>query len=133
VGGGGTPIGSFRGEMAAIPAPKLGSIAIQAALERAGIPADAVGEVYMGCVLTAGVGQAPARQAALGAGLPPSVPCTTVGKVCGSGLKAVILGAQAILSGDTDVVVAGGMESMSLSPYVLPRARAGFKMGDQHL
>ncbi len=128
-----TPIGSFLGELASLPAPQLGAIAIKAALERAGVSADAVGEVYMGCVLTAGMGQAPARQAALAAGLPKSVPCTTVGKVCGSGLKAVILGAQAILSGDTDVVVAGGMESMSQSPYVLPRAREGFKMGNQQL
>src|SRR5215831_15743318 len=126
-----TPIGSFLGELGSVPAPKLGSIAIKAALERAGIPADAVGEVYMGCVLPAGVGQAPARQASLGAGIPPSVPCTTVNKVCGSGLKAVILGAQAILGGDTDIVVAGGMESMSQSPYLLPRAREGWKMGHQ--
>jgi len=133
VGAARTPIGSFLGELSQVPATKLGSIAIKAALERAGIPADAVGEVFMGCVLPAGVGQAPARQAALGAGLPPSVPCTTVNKVCGSGLKAVISGAQAILAGDTDVVVAGGMESMSLSPYLLPRAREGFKMGHKEI
>jgi acetyl-CoA C-acetyltransferase len=133
VGAARTPIGSFLGELASVTAPKLGSLSIQAALERAGIPADAVGEVYMGCVLPAGVGQAPARQAALGAGLPPSVPCTTVNKVCGSGLKAVILGAQAILSGDTDIVVAGGMESMSLSPYLVPKAREGLKFGHQQL
>src|SRR5215813_13291778 len=133
VGAARTPIGSFLGELGQIAATKLGSLAIAAALERAGVSADAVGEVYMGNVLTAGEGQAPARQAALGAGLPKSVPCTTVGKVCGSGLKAVILGAQAIITGDTDVVVAGGMESMSLAPYVLPRAREGFKMGDQTL
>src|SRR5512144_1584322 len=133
VGAARTPVGAFLGDLASVTAPKLGSIAIQAALERAGIPADAVGEVYMGCVLPAGVGQAPARQASLAAGIPPSVPCTTVNKVCGSGLKAVILGAQAILGGDTDVVVAGGMESMSQAPYVLPRAREGFKMGHQTL
>jgi acetyl-CoA C-acetyltransferase len=133
VGAARTPIGSFLGELASIPAPKLGAIAIKAALARAGVSADAVGEVFMGCVLPAGVGQAPARQAALGAGLPPSTPCTTVNKVCGSGLKAVITGAQTILAGDTDVVVAGGMESMSLSPYVVPRAREGFKMGHQQL
>jgi acetyl-CoA C-acetyltransferase len=133
VGAARTPIGSFLGELGSVPAPKLGSIAIKAALERSGVPADAVGEVYMGCVLPAGVGQAPARQAALGAALPPSVPCTTVNKVCGSGLKSVILGAQSILSGDTDIVIGGGMESMSLSPYVLPRAREGFKMGHQQL
>jgi acetyl-CoA C-acetyltransferase len=133
VGAARTPIGSFLGELASLTAPQLGSIAIKAALERAGVPADAVGEVYMGCVLPAGVGQAPARQAALGAGLPKSVPCTTVNKVCGSGLKSVLLGAQAILSGDTDVVVAGGMESMSNSPYLLPRAREGFRMGHQQV
>src|SRR6266487_6004728 len=91
-----TPVGSFLGDLSAVSAPKLGATAIRAALERAGLPADAVGEVYMGCVLPAGLGQAPARQASIGAGLPPSVPCTTVNKVCGSGLKAVILGAQAI-------------------------------------
>jgi acetyl-CoA C-acetyltransferase len=133
VGAARTPIGSFLGELASVSAPKLGSIAIQAALERAGISADMVGEVYMGCVLPAGVGQAPARQAALGAGLPPSVPCTTVNKVCGSGLKAVILGAQAILAGDTDVVVGGGMESMSQSPYLVPKAREGLRFGHQQL
>jgi acetyl-CoA C-acetyltransferase len=133
VGAARTPIGSFLGELATVTTPKLGSIAIKAALERAGVSADAVGEVFMGCVLPAGVGQAPARQAALGAGLPPNVPCTTVNKVCGSGLKSVITGAQAILAGDTDVVVAGGMESMSLSPYVVPRAREGFRMGHQQL
>src|SRR3972149_4706834 len=133
VGAARTPIGSFLGDLAAVPATQLGSIAIRAALERAGLPADAVGEVLMGCVLPAGVGQAPARQAALGAGLPRSVPCTTINKVCGSGLKSVILGAQAILAGDADVVVAGGMESMSQSPYLLPRAREGFKMGHQQL
>jgi acetyl-CoA C-acetyltransferase len=133
VGAARTAIGSFLGELAGVSAPKLGSIAIKAALERAGISADAVGEVYMGCVLAAGLGQAPARQAALAAGLPKSVPCTTVNKVCGSGLKSVILGAQAILAGDTDVVVAGGMESMSQTPYLLPRVREGYKMGNQTL
>lgn len=133
VGAARTPIGSFLGELASVAAPKLGAIALAAAIERAGLSADAIGEVYMGCVLPAGVGQAPARQAALGAGLPPSVPTTTVNKVCGSGLKAVILGAQAILAGDTDVVAAGGMESMSQSPYLVPKAREGFKFGHQQL
>jgi acetyl-CoA C-acetyltransferase len=128
-----TPIGSFLGELASVPAPKLGSVAIRAALERAGVPAEAVEEVYMGCVLAAGLGQAPARQAALGAGIPRSVPATTVNKVCGSGLKAVILGAQSILLGDAEIVVAGGMESMSQTPYLLPRAREGFRMGHQQL
>jgi acetyl-CoA C-acetyltransferase len=133
VGAARTPIGAFMGELGAFTAPQLGSFAIRSALHAAGVPADAVGEVYMGNVLTAGVGQAPARQAAILAGLPKNVPCTTVGKVCGSGLKAVILGAQSILGGDTDVVVAGGQESMSLAPYVLPKAREGFKMGHQQL
>src|SRR5688572_2691412 len=128
-----TPVGAFLGELSQVAATKLGSIAIKAALERAGLSPDAVGEVYMGCVLPAGLGQAPARQASIGAGIPNSVPCTTVNKVCGSGLKSVILGAQAILSGDTDVVVAGGMESMSQSPYLLPRAREGLRMGHQQL
>jgi acetyl-CoA C-acetyltransferase len=133
VGAARTPIGSFLGELGAVSGPKLGSIAIKAALERAGVPADAVGEVYMGCVLPAGQGQAPARQASLGAGIPASVPCTTVNKVCGSGLKAVILAAQSIQSGDAQIAVAGGFESMSQSPYLLPRAREGFKMGHQQL
>src|SRR5512134_1702446 len=133
VGSARTPVGAFLGELASVPAPKLGAIAIKAALERAGIPADAVGEVYMGCVLPAGLGQAPARQASLAGGIPKSVPCTTVNKVCGSGLKAVILGAQAIGGGDTDVVVAGGMENMSQAPYLLPKARDGFRMGHQQV
>src|ERR1051326_6066678 len=110
-------MGSFNGVFTAVPATKLASVAIAAALQRIRRSPDQVEAVYMGCVLPAGLGQAPARQASLGAGIPNSVPCTTVNKVCGSGLKAVILGAQAILSGDTDVVVAGGMESMSGSPY----------------
>src|SRR5262245_3877981 len=100
VGAARTPIGAFLGELASLSAPKLGSIAIRAALERAGVPVDAVSEVFMGCVIPAGIGQAPARQAALGAGLPKSVPATTVNKVCGSGLKSVVLGAQAIQIGD---------------------------------
>jgi acetyl-CoA C-acetyltransferase len=133
VGAARTPVGSFLGDLASVTAPKLGATAIKAALERAGVKPDEVGEVYMGCVLPAGVGQAPARQASLGAGLPNSVPTATVNKVCGSGLKTVILGAQAILTGDTDVVVAGGMESMSQSPYLLPRAREGLRMGHQQL
>jgi acetyl-CoA C-acetyltransferase len=133
VGAARTPIGSFLGELSSVPAPKLGATAIRAALERAGLPADAVNEVYMGCVLPAGLGQAPARQASIAGGIPKSVPCTTVNKVCGSGLKAVILGAQAILTGDADVVVAGGMESMSQSPYLLPKAREGLRMGHAQL
>ncbi len=130
VGAARTPIGSFMGELSSVPAPKLGSIAIRAALERAGVPADAVGETFMGCVLPAGLGQAPARQASLGAGIPASVGATTVNKVCGSGLKAVILGAQAIATGEHDLVVAGGIESMSNAPYLLPKAREGYRLGN---
>jgi acetyl-CoA C-acetyltransferase len=130
VGAARTPIGSFQGELASLPAPQLGRIAIQEALRRAGVAANDVSEVFMGCVLPAGVGQAPARQASIFAGVPSSVPCTTVNKVCGSGLKAVMLGAHAIATGDADVVVAGGMESMSNVPYYLPTARAGMRMGN---
>jgi len=128
-----TPIGTLLGSLAEVPAPKLGSIAIKAALERSGVKPEEVDEVYMGCVLTAGVGQAPARQASIGAGVPVSVPCTTINKVCGSGMKAVIAGAQAILLGDANVVVAGGMESMSNAPYLLSKARTGYKMGNGEL
>lgn len=126
-----TPIGAFQGALASLTAPKLGSIAIKAALERSGAkPAD-VSEVIMGNVLTAGEGQAPARQAAIAAGIPKSVPSLTVNKVCGSGMKAVMLGTQSIRLGDSSVVVAGGMESMTNAPYILPGARAGFRMGNQ--
>jgi acetyl-CoA C-acetyltransferase len=125
-----TPIGAFQGALSSLSAPKLGSIVIAEALKRAGVAATDVSEVIMGEVLSAGVGQAPARQAALGAGLPNSVPCTTINKVCGSGLKAVMLARQAIACGDADVVVAGGMESMSNAPYLLPTARAGMRMGN---
>lgn len=124
-----TPIGSFMGALSGLTAPQLGAVAIKAALQRAGLQADQIQEVIMGCVLTAGIGQAPARQAAIFAGLPHKVPCTTVGKVCGSGLKTVMLADQAIRSGDVDVVLAGGMESMSNAPYSLPKARAGYRMG----
>jgi acetyl-CoA C-acetyltransferase len=133
VGAARTPIGSFLGDLAALRAPELGAVAIREALARARVAPAEVSEVYMGCVLQAGVGQAPARQAAIYAGLPPAVPCTTVNKVCGSGLKAVILGAQAILQGDAEVVVAGGMESMSNAPYLLPKARDGLRMGNKEL
>lgn len=128
-----TPIGSFQGALASVVATKLGSIALKAALEKAGLKPDAIQEVYVGNVLPANEGQAPARQVALGAGLPNSVPCTTVNKVCGSGLKAVMLAAQAIRAGDADVVAAGGIESMSNVPYYLPNARDGFKLGHQQL
>ncbi len=125
-----TPIGSFLGALSAKSAPELGSVAIRAALERSSLSADVVDEVFFGNVLSAGIGQAPARQAALGAGLPNTVPCTTVSKVCGSGLQAVVLGARAVLCGDANVVVTGGMEAMSRVPYYLDRARTGYRMGD---
>jgi len=125
-----TPVGSFQGALSSLTAPKLGSIVIAEALKRAGVDGADVSEVIFGEVLTGGVGQAPARQAALGAGLPTSVPCTTVNKVCGSGLKAVMLARQAIALGDADIVVAGGMESMSNAPYILPTARTGMRMGN---
>jgi acetyl-CoA C-acetyltransferase len=129
VAGARTPVGSFQGSLASLPAPKLGAVAIKAALERAGVPPDAVGEVYMGCVLPAGIGQAPARQAGIAAGIPPAVGAVTINKVCGSGLKAVVFGANAIAAGEHDVVVAGGMESMSNAPYLLPKARDGYRLG----
>ncbi len=128
-----TPIGSFRGAFTTLSATRLGAAAVGGALDAAGLARDAVDEVLMGNVLSAGVGQAPARQAALFAGLPTSVPCTTVNKVCGSGLKAAMLGAQAIQLGDARIVVAGGMESMSNAPYLLEKARAGYRMGHAEL
>lgn len=128
-----TPIGAFGGSLAALSAPQLGSVAIKAALDRAAVAPDKVDEVIMGNVLTAGVGQAPARQAALGAGLPDSVETFTVNKVCGSGLKAVMLAAQAIRCGDAQIVVAGGMESMSNVPYYLPGARTGLRLGHKEV
>jgi len=124
-----TPIASFLGALASVSAPKLGATAIRAALERAGLTGADVQQVLMGCVLPAGLGQAPARQAALGAGLPQGVPCVTINKVCGSGLEAVIAGARAIAVGDADVVVAGGMESMSNAPHLMRGLRGGVKMG----
>jgi acetyl-CoA C-acetyltransferase len=133
VGAARTPIGAFLGSLSAVTAPRLGAVAIHAALERAGLPPDAVSEVIMGNVLQAGVGQAPARQAALFAGLPQTTPAWTLNKVCGSGLKAVISGAQAIALGDAEVVVAGGMESMSNVPYYDRAARTGARMGNVEL
>src|SRR5512142_1270862 len=133
VGAARTPIGSFMGSLAAVPAPRLGAVAIRAALERAGVSPSAVDEVVMGNVLQAGEGRAAARQAAIFAGLPEKVPCWTLNKVCGSGLKAVISGAQAIALGDADVVVAGGQESMSNVPYYDRAARAGARMGNVEL
>jgi acetyl-CoA C-acetyltransferase len=123
-----TPIGSFLGALAEVSATELGAVAIRAAIERAGISPEEVGEVTMGCVLPAGLGQAPARQASLAAGLPQSVPCTTINKVCGSGLKSVMIAAQAVAAGEMDIAVAGGMESMSRVPH-LHHARAGHKFG----
>lgn len=124
-----TPIGKFMGGLAGVSAPKLGSIAIKAALEKIGLQPDKVDEVYMGNVLQAGVGQAPARQAALFAGIPNTVPCTTINKVCVSGMKAVAMAAQAIKSGDADIIVAGGMENMSQVPHYF-NARNGVKLGN---
>ncbi|OHB84379.1 MAG: acetyl-CoA acetyltransferase, partial [Planctomycetes bacterium RBG_16_64_12] len=124
-----TPIGSLNGALASVPAPKLGSISIQEALKRAGVGPEEVDEVILGNVIGAGIGQNPARQASLGAGLPASVGATTVNKVCGSGLKAVMMAAQAIRLGESNVVVAGGMESMSQAPYLLTKARQGYRMG----
>ncbi|HET9137466.1 MAG TPA: acetyl-CoA C-acetyltransferase, partial [Candidatus Kapabacteria bacterium] len=108
-----TPIGSLSGTLGDLTAPQLGSVAIKAALERSNVKAETVNEVFMGCVLSGGMGQAPARQASLGAGIPNSVPCNTINKVCGSGMKAIITGVQTIMTGDNKVVVAGGMESMT--------------------
>jgi len=125
-----TPIGAFLGSLSTFTAPQLGSIAIKAAIEAAGLPLDSVSEVIMGNVLTAGIGQAPARQAALGAGLPDSVPCMTINKVCGSGLKAVMLADQAIRCGDAEIVIAGGQESMTNAPYLLPKGRTGYRYGN---
>jgi acetyl-CoA C-acetyltransferase len=130
VGAARTPIGTFQGSLAKLTAPQLGAIAIKAALERSGVSPDQVSETIMGCVLQAGVGQAPARQAAIFAGIPESVPAVTLNKVCGSGLKAVIAGAQAIALGDAEVVVAGGMESMSNAPYLSHTMRGGARMGN---
>ena len=126
-----TPIGSFQGSLSALSAPKLGAFAVEGALKKAGVAASEVSEVILGNVLSAGAGQAPARQAAIAAGVPVGVPALTINKVCGSGMKAVILGTQSILLGDSEVVVAGGMESMTNAPYLLPAARSGFRMGHQ--
>jgi acetyl-CoA C-acetyltransferase len=128
-----TPIGRFQGTLAPLSAPELGAVAIRAAIERAGVDPTIVEEVLMGNVVQAGVGQAPARQAAIKAGLPPTVGATTVNKVCGSGLKAVMLAAAMVATGDGDVFVAGGMESMNNGPYMLKQARFGYRLGDGKL
>jgi acetyl-CoA C-acetyltransferase len=125
-----TPVGSFLGKLSSVPAPALGSAAIRAALERSGVRPDEVEQVILGNVLQAGIGQAPARQASLGAGIPNTVPCVTVHKVCGSGMRAVMDAANAIQAGEYEVAVAGGMESMSNAPYLLEKARTGLRMGN---
>ncbi|MDD9209332.1 acetyl-CoA C-acyltransferase [Aeromonas dhakensis] len=126
-----TPMGAFQGALANLSAPELGACAIAAAMAQAGLKGEQIDEAYLGNVLSAGVGQAPARQAVLKAGLPDSIPCTTVNKVCGSGMKAVMLAADGLRLGDTNMVIAGGMESMSRAPYLLDKARSGFRMGHQ--
>jgi len=128
-----TPIGAFLGGLAPLKAPELGAIAIRCAVERSGVAIDQIDEVFMGSVVQAGVGQAPARQASLGAGLPNSVPCTTINKVCGSGLKAVMLAASQIAAGEYGVIVAGGMESMSNAPYLLRGLRQGLSLGEHSM
>jgi acetyl-CoA C-acetyltransferase len=125
-----TPIGKFGGGLSTVPATELGATAIRAAVERAGIAPESVDEAIMGQVIQAGAGQAPARQAALKAGLPESVSATTINKVCGSGLKAVMMGAAAIRAGDASTILAGGMENMTLGPYLLPQARTGYRLGN---
>lgn len=124
-----TPMGGFQGALAAKTGPELGAIAVKAAVERAGLTPTAVDEVLMGCVLSAGLGQAPARQAALGAGLDEGTPCTTVNKMCGSGMKAAMMAHDAIAGGNAEVAIAGGLESMTNAPYLLPKARGGMRLG----
>jgi acetyl-CoA C-acetyltransferase len=128
-----TPMGGFQGELKGFAAPELGAAAIRAAVERAKLAPESVEEVIMGCVLPAGQGQAPARQASLGAGLPLAAGCTTVNKMCGSGMKAAMLAHDLLAAGSMDVVVAGGMESMTNAPYLLPKARSGYRMGHQQV
>jgi acetyl-CoA C-acetyltransferase len=133
VGAARTPIGAFLGSLSSLSAPRLGAVAISAALERARVAPELVGEVFVGNVLSAGIGQAPARQASIFGGIPNTVPCTTVNKVCGSGLQAVVLGTKSLLLGDAEIVVAGGMESMSNVPHYLTSSRAGYRLGDGKL
>jgi acetyl-CoA C-acetyltransferase len=128
-----TPVGSFQGVLAPLSGPQLGAAAIKAALADSGLAAADIDEVIMGCVLSGGLGQAPARQAALGAGLSPSTPCTTVNKMCGSAMRAVMTAADQIMAGSAQVVVAGGFESMTNAPYLLPKARGGYRMGHQEV
>src|SRR5437764_2826834 len=133
LGGARTPIGSFQGTLSSMGAPKLGSIAIKCALENSGVSAEQIEQVIMGNVLQAGVGQAPARQAGIGAGIPASAGAVTVNKVCGSGLKAVMYAANDIRCGEYEIAVAGGMESMSNAPYALTQARTGYRMGNDKM
>jgi acetyl-CoA C-acetyltransferase len=128
-----TPVGAFQGAFASVTAPQLGSVAIKAALADSGVAAAQIDEVIMGCVLSAGLGQAPARQAAMGGGIPAGTPATTVNKMCGSAMRAVMLGCDQLLAGSARVVVAGGLESMTNAPYLLPKARAGYRMGNQEV
>jgi acetyl-CoA C-acetyltransferase len=128
-----TPVGAFQGAFATVTAPQLGSVAIKAAIADSGVAASQIDEVIMGCVLSAGIGQAPARQAAMGGGVPASVPATTVNKMCGSAMRAVMSGCDQLLAGSARVVVAGGLESMTNAPYLLPKARSGYRMGNQEV
>ena len=128
-----TPMGAFQGALAGMTAPQLGAAAVRGALESAGLKGEQVDEVLLGCVLPAGLGQAPARQASIGAGIPTSVPATTVNKVCGSGMKTAMIGSDAIRAGSARVIVAGGIESMTNAPYLLPKARGGYRMGHGEL
>jgi len=128
-----TPIGAFQGAFTTVTAPELGAVAARAALADSGVAADALDEVILGCVLPAGQGQAPARQAAIAAGIAANVPATTVNKMCGSGMKAVMLGADQIRAGNARAILAGGLESMSNSPYLLMEARSGYRMGHSEL
>ena len=128
-----TPMGSFQGALSSLKATDLGAAAVKAAMERAKVSGDKIDRIYMGCVLPAGLGQAPARQAALGAGLPESVEATTINKMCGSGMQSAIMGAEALAAGTVDMIVAGGMESMTNSPYVLPKHRGGARIGHDRI
>ncbi len=128
-----TPIGAFQGALGAVSAPELSATVNKACLKDCGLPADEISEVLIGCVLSAGLGQAPARQAALATGVPDSVPTTTINKLCGSGMKSVHIGMDMIRAGSASIVLAGGMESMSNAPYLLPKARSGYRMGHQEV
>src|SRR4051794_6368433 len=128
-----TPMGGFQGALSGVSATELGATAVKAAVERAGVAPEKIDRIYMGCVLPAGLGQAPARQAALGAGLPRSVEATTVNKMCGSGMQAAIMADEALRAGNVDVVIAGGMESMTNAPYLMPKHRAGARIGHDRI